>query len=223
MKYSNWKKSFLNKTICGDSLKIMKQLPDNSIDLIVTAPPYNFSTSVGCNYTQAEYIKWQRKCLKEMFRLIKPTGAIFYIQAFGLQKNLLDDRNAIIKGFPIRQIIAWQEINGSPFTPSPYFDRNYEIIYMIAKEKFKLLSHAKAYGDFWQFAQEENAHPTPFPLELIERIISCTSARIILDPFAGTGNTMVAAKKLGRQYIGIELLEKFADIATKRLENLEVV
>ena len=83
---------------------------------------------------------------------------------------------------------------------------------------------ANRFGDVWEIMQEQrNDHPAPFPVELIYRIISSTTANIILDPFMGSGTTAVVAAGLGRNYIGIEKSKKYCDSAEKRLENNKIL
>lgn len=235
--------SFRNKIICGDCVKIMKTMPDKSIDLVVTSPPYNLRNSTGNgmmngsggkwsnarlmqgyeNYEDCmphdKYVRWQRRCLTEMFRLIKDDGAIFYNHKWRVQNGILQDRQDILRGFPVRQIIIWRRKGGINFN-SGYFLPTYEVIYMIAKPKFKLRPKANSYGDVWEFMQEmNNPHPAPFPVDLIERIVSSTSARVVLDPFMGSGTTAIASKNQGRDYIGIDISEKYCKMATTRLAN----
>jgi modification methylase len=125
-----------------------------------------------------------------------------------------------VNGFPLRQIIIWKRKGGINFNLG-YFLPTYEVIYLIAKKNFKLLPKANSYGDVWEFGQElKNPHPAPFPVELIERIISSTDAQLILDPFMGSGTTAVAAKKLGRYYVGIEISPEYCDMANKRIKNM---
>lgn len=233
---------FLNKIICGDCLDVMKQMPDSSVDLVVTSPPYNLKNSTGngmkpctksgkwagaalqngySHYDDCmpidEYNEWQHNCLSEMFRLIKNDGAIFYNHKWRVQAGLLQDRSEIVKGFPVRQIIIWRRKGGINFNPG-YFLPTYEVIYMIAKPGFKLVPKSNAYGDVWEFTQEmKNEHPAPFPVALIDRIISSTTAQIVLDPFMGSGTTAVAAKALDRNYIGIEISPDYCEMAEKRI------
>lgn len=236
-------KDCLNKIICSDSLTILKQLPTSSIDLIVTSPPYNIRNSSGngfkskssCtgkwrgaslsegygDYTDCmphgEYVKWQREILTECIRLLKDNGAIFYNHKWRVQKGLLQDRQDIVRGFPVRQIIIWQRSGGFNFNDS-YFLPTYEVIYLIAKPKFKLVKKASGQGDIWKINQERGSeHPAAFPIELPTKIIASTSADIILDPFSGSGTTLLAAKNLNRQYIGIELSQKYCNLAASRL------
>lgn len=235
---------YLNKIICGDCLEVMRALPDNSIDLVVTSPPYNLKNSTGngmkdgrggkwanaalingySNYDDNmpidQYNKWQHDCLAEMFRLIKDDGAIFYNHKWRVQAGLLQDRHEIVKDFPVRQIIIWKRKGGINFNAG-YFLPTYEVIYLIAKKKFKLAPKANAYGDVWEFTQEmNNDHPAPYPLALIERIVSSTKAQIVLDPFSGSGTTALAAKRLKRKYIGIEISPQYCDSSRKRLEGI---
>ena len=99
----------------------------------------------------------------------------------------------------------------------------YEVIYLIAKKDFKLAPHANSYGDVWEIMQEQrNDHPAPFPVELIDRIVSSTTGKIILDPFMGSGTTAVVAAGLGRDFIGIEKSAKYCEAALERLERNKV-
>lgn len=234
---------FINKIICGDSLSIMRQIPDACIDLVVTSPPYNLKNSTGNgmkdgrggkwaraalvngyshyddNMPHEEYAKWQKDCLTEMFRLIKEDGAIFYNHKWRIQAGLLQDRQDIVGEFPVRQIIIWRRKGGINFNPG-YFLPTYEVIYLIPKPKFKLVPKANAYGDVWEFTQEmNNEHPAPFPVALIDRIISSTNAQIILDPFLGSGTTAVVALGLKRKYIGIELSPDYCKMSEDRIER----
>lgn len=236
---------FRNKFICGDSIEIMKKLPDKSIDLIVTSPPYNLRNSSGngmrymnsgkwknpmlangyTNHTDdiphEEYVRWQRECLTEMMRLLKSGGAIFYNHKWRVQKGLIQDRNDIVNGFPVRQIIIWRRKGGLNFNVR-FFLPTYEVIYLIATPQFKLTPKSNAHGDVWEFKQElNNPHPAPFPVDLIKRIISSTYSSIVLDPFMGSGTTAVAARECGIDFIGIDNSEEYCEMAKKRVDGLE--
>jgi|GEM_PF-1219427 len=233
-----------NKIFCGDAVKTMRKLPDGFVDLVVTSPPYNLKNSTGngmshntktgkwagaalqngySHYNDCmpheEYVEWQRECLKEMFRLINDEGAIFYNHKWRVQDGLLQDRQDIVSGFPVRQIIIWKRKGGINFNPG-YFLPTYEVIYLIAKKNFKLAPKANAFGDVWEFTQEmNNEHPAPFPVALIDRIISSTNAEIVLDPFMGSGTTAISAISHSRKYIGIELSNDYCEAAKKRIIN----
>lgn len=218
-------------------------MPDKCVDLIVTSPPYNLKNSTGngmkdgrggkwsnaalingyANYNDNmpydEYCEWQRNCLTEMMRLLTEDGAIFYNHKWRVQNGLIQDRREIVSDFPVRQIIIWKRKGGINFN-SGYFLPTYEVIYLIAKKDFKLASKANGYGDVWEFTQEQkNNHPAPFPVALINRIISSTNAKTILDPFMGSGTTAIVAQGLNRNFIGIELSKEYCKMAEERIEK----
>lgn len=232
-----------NKILEGDCLDTMRGLPDGCVDLIVTSPPYNLKNSTGngmkdgrggkwknaelvngySHHNDAmphdEYAKWQRECLIEMLRLIPQNGAIFYNHKWRVQDGLFQDRQDIVTGLPVRQIIIWKRKGGINFNAG-YFLPTYEVIYLIAKPDFKLVPKANAYGDVWEFKQEmNNPHPAPFPVALIDRIISSTYAKTVLDPFMGSGTTAIAALMNNRQYLGIELSPDYIEMAEARIAN----
>lgn len=245
---------WLNKIHLGDCLTVMSQMPTESVDLIVTSPPYNLRNSSGGGmrngsgglWAQAsllkgyaggysddmprnQYVEWQRACLKEMLRLIKPTGAIFYNHKRRVQDGLEEDpRIDILPDFPVRQTITWQRAGGINFNLS-YFLPTSEVIYLICKsKKFRLAKspdpkHPKktcGIGDIWYIPQDlKNAHPAPFPIEIPRRCIESTDAKIVLDPFMGSGTTALAAEMLGRQWIGIDTSQVYIDQANKRLDE----
>ena len=166
-----------------------------------------------------EYVKWQKECLEEMMRVIPEDGAIFYNHKWRGQDGLLQERQDIVSGFPVRQIIIWKRKGGLNFNPG-YFLPTYEVIYLIAKPKFRLSPKANAYGDVWEFVQEmKNEHPAAFPVSLIDRIISSTSAKIILDPFMGSGTTAISAINFERDYIGIDISPEYCEMAENRIKQ----
>ena len=238
--------NYLNKIICGDCLEVMKQLPDGCVNLVVTSPPYNLKNSTGngmkCgkggkwsnaalingyatyddNMPYEDYCAWQRDCLKEMMRLLSDDGAIFYNHKWRVQNGLIQDRREIVSDFPVRQIIIWRRKGGINFNAG-YFLPTYEVIYLIAKKDFRLSQGANRYGDVWEFTQElKNEHPAPFPVALIDRIIGSTNAKVVLDPFMGSGTTAVVSQALKRDYIGIEISEDYCRMAEERIAKNKV-
>lgn len=238
--------NYLNKIICGDCLEVMRQLPDGCVNLVVTSPPYNLKNSTGngmkCgkggkwsnaalidgyatyddNMPYEDYCAWQRDCLKEMMRLLSDDGAIFYNHKWRVQNGLIQDRREIVSDFPVRQIIIWRRKGGINFNAG-YFLPTYEVIYLIAKKEFRLSQGANHYGDVWEFTQElKNEHPAPFPVALIDRIIGSTNAKVVLDPFMGSGTTAVVAQALKRDYIGIEISEDYCRMAENRIAKNKI-
>ena len=237
--------TFLNRIHTGDAATVMRTMPSESVGLVVTSPPYKLKNSTGNGMKDGrggkwsgaaliegyadhpddlpheEYVAWQRDCLTEMYRLLKPDGAIFYNHKWRVQAGLLQDRSDIVDGFPVRQIIIWRRKGGINFNPG-YFLPTYEVIYLIAKPKFRLAEKANAVGDVWEFTQESNnEHPAPFPVALIDRIVRSTTAEIVLDPFMGSGTTAIAAIDNDRDYIGIELSKEYAQAARQRIKRHE--
>ncbi len=238
-----WPNDFINKIICGDAVEVMGKIPAGAVDLVITSPPYNIKNSTGnglkdgrggkwanaglqkgyANYDDCmpheKYVKWQRESLEKMMRLIPDTGAIFYNHKWRVQDGILQDRQDIVSGFPVRQIIVWKRKGGFNFNLG-YFLPTYEVIYVIAKPKFKLVPKANAYGDVWEFTQEmKNDHPAAFPVSLIDRIVSSTNAKIILDPFMGSGTTAVSAINFKRNYIGIDISPEYCETARERIKH----
>lgn len=232
---------WVNRIHCGDCVDIMSALPPESVDLVVTSPPYNLRNSTGNGMKDgrggkwqnaalingyshhsdamphAEYVAWQRRCLTAMLRLLTDDGAIFYNHKWRVQAGLLQDRSDIVAGFPVRQIIIWQRDGGINFNRG-YFLPTYEVIYLICKKNFRLADKANAMGDVWRIPQEsKNPHPAPFPVELAQRCISATNAQIVLDPFMGSGTTAIAAEACDRQWVGIDISEDYCSLARKRI------
>jgi modification methylase len=233
---------WLNKTHCGDCVSLMNRLPAGSVGLIVTSPPYNLrnSTGHGMQYLgrewppplvfngyessddampHDEYVKWQRNCLTAMMRVLREDGAIFYNHKWRVQDGLLQDRSEIVQGFPVRQIIIWQGSGGINLN-SGYFLPRYEVIYLICKPEFKLAPNANVLGDVWNVTRDADIpHPHPFPVELAQRCIQCTTADVVLDPFIGSGSTAIAAENLKRSWIGIDISRKYCEMADRRIEK----
>ena len=205
----------------GDCLDVMARLPDSCFRAVVTSPPYNLRNSSGngmrdgrggkweqaallqgyATHTDAmphsAYVGWQRRCLAEMMRLLRPDGAIFYNHKWRVQKGLLQDRQDIVAGFPVRQVIIWHRSGGINFNPG-YFLPNYEVIYLIAKRDFTLAPKANALGSVWRISQKTgNPHPAPFPPDLVRNCLTAVDQGPVLDPFIGSGTTAVVAEERG--------------------------
>src|SRR3989338_6348020 len=144
VKKVNFESAFVNKIIRGNALDVMKQIPDGAVHLVITSPPYNLKNSTGNGMKDGrggkwanaalqkgyshhddcmphnEYVKWQRECLTEMMRIIPEDGAIFYNHKWRVQGGLLQDRQDIVSGFPVRQVIIWRRKGGFNFNPG-YF------------------------------------------------------------------------------------------------------
>ena len=225
----------------GDCLDIMSRLPAASFRGIVTSPPYNLRNSSGNGLHDGRggkwekaallkgysthmdamphdaYVRWQRDCLDQMMRLLRPDGVIFYNHKWRVQKGLLQDRHDIVAGFPVRQIIIWHRSGGINFNPG-YFLPNYEVIYMIAKPDFVLAPGANRLGCVWRISQQINTpHPAPFPPELVQNCLTAIGDGPVLDPFVGSGTTGMVATGRGIDWVGIDISEPYLNTAAKRI------
>ena len=235
---------WLGKVHCADAIEFLNRLPVNAADVVVTSPPYNIKNSTGNGLKNGkggkwpkagliegyeahddampvdEYITWQQACLRAMWRVLRHDGAIFYNHKWRVQGGKWERlADAITAEFPLRQIIIWKRQGGINFNPG-YFLPTYEVIYLIAKPEFRLADKANALGDVWEIPQERNnKHPAPFPVELAQRCIQSTpkTARVVLDPFMGSGSTAIAANQAGRDWIGIDISEDYCKLARERI------
>lgn len=229
--------------ILGDCLKVMRALPSEKFKCIITSPPYNIKNSTGNGLRNGnggkwpkarlikgyknhedtmphdEYIAWLQNCLTEMLRVLRPDGVIFYNHKWRVQNGLLQDRSDIVHGFPVRQIIIWNRAGGINFNPG-YFLPNYEVIYLIAKPKFRLAPKANALGCIWKINQEQNnPHPAPFPIEPASKCLKSVGDGPVLDPFMGSGTTAIAAEQEGIEWLGIENAIEYKKMAEIRLHE----
>lgn len=236
---------WVDKVHCSDNIKLMNEMPSESISLIVTSPPYNIKNSTGNglkngsggkwpkaalingydihddNMPHEEYVEWQRSCLSAMMRILKNDGVIFYNHKWRVQNGLLQTRNDIVDGFPVRQIIIWKRSGGINFNQG-YFLPTFEVIYMIAKPDFKLTPGANKMTDVWEIPQAKgNEHPAPFPVELAQRCIEASPADIVLDPFIGSGTTALAAIGQSKQWIGIDISREYCNLAELRIQEFK--
>lgn len=165
-----------------------------------------------------EYVLWQQYIVASLYERLAEAGAIFYNHKPRVIGGRLWLPLELNPGLPLRQIIVWARAGGMNFNPTAYVP-THEWIMVIAKPDFRLRDKsASGAGDVWRVAQRaDTEHPAPFPIGLPLLALETTNPGSVLDPFCGTGTTLQAAKKLGRRAIGIEIEEKYAEIAAKRL------
>ena len=191
MKYPE---DYINKVILGDCLEVMKGIPDKSIDLVLTDPPYP-------DYFQEEY---QYK-----------EGILNYLKTFDCRQIIFWTAK---DNFPLNHtaIHIWDKKVGAGSWYERIFERN-------GGKEYKVFRHYLINSDVAaKFTRDTNfPHPSQKPLALIRELVSIFSNEgdIILDPFLGSGTTAVACKQLNRNFIGIEISEKYCEIARKRLEQ----
>lgn len=199
--------NYLNKIIQGDCLEVMKGIPDKSVDLIITDPPY------GMNF-QSNYRKEKHKKIIgddrfpveiiEEFKRISRRGIYIFCR--------WDNLYQLPKP---KSVIAWVKNNWSMGDLKHEHGRMWEAIAFYNMENHEFI---KRIPDVIIANRTGNKlHPTQKPIDLIEKIINCNVGDIILDPFAGSGTTGVACKNTGRNYILIEQEPEYVEICKKRL------
>jgi DNA modification methylase len=173
--------------------------------------------SHGDNMPMDEYEEWQRDVLTAIWATLSDTGAIFYNHKPRPWLGEIWLPTRLNPGLPLRQIITWARAGGINFSTSHYCP-TYEWILVLAKAGFQLKSKAASgVGDVWYVPQKSGTdHPAPFPLGLPARAIESTAPRLVLDPFMGSGTTLRAAKDANCNAIGIEISERYCEIAAKR-------
>lgn len=211
----------------GDCLEILPKL--SGLDLILTSPPYNLGQTGGTEWTRLDdgygihddamshpdYVKWQRRVLDECWYALSDTGAIYY-----QHKPRVKDLGVLLptdlhNSLPLRQIVTWDRGSGFMRQFTCYVPR-YEWILIFAKDAFRILT--RDVDDLWRITPTaDRDHPASFPIALARKAIITTPAQLVCDPFMGSGTTLRAAKDLGRRAIGIEIEERYCEIAARRL------
>ncbi|MCR4416342.1 MAG: site-specific DNA-methyltransferase [Ignavibacteria bacterium] len=244
-------KELINTIFCKSS-ENMDELPDSSVHLMVTSPPYNVGKEYDENLTLEEYRKFLKKVWKETKRVLVPGGRMcINIANLGrkpyipLHAFLIED--ILDLGFLMRGEIIWNKASsGSPstawgswlsaknptlrdiheyilvFSKGTYSRENLERRSTISKEEF--LEFTKS---VWTFAAEpatKVGHPAPFPVELPYRLIQLYTFEneVILDPFMGSGQTAIAALKSGRNFVGYEINKSYVKLAEKRIREFSL-
>ncbi len=227
----------------GDCLAVLPEI--TGVDLVVTSPPYNLSVgrdagkwphdrggkwvNAGAALTYddhddalplAEYVRWQRDVLTACWATLSDTGAIFYNHKPRHQNGAIWLPLEVNPGLPLRQIVIWSRAGGMNYAPTHYMP-THEWICVFAKPEWRLKNRAASgVGDVWRIRQEANPdHPAPFPVGLPARVIETTAPSLVLDPFAGSGTTLRAARDAGVKAIGIEKSEHYCQLTARRLDQ----
>jgi len=235
--------SFVNKIINGNCLKLLAKIPDNSIDLCLTDPPYDIDFSKyetlsdkgGRKFHHTEKLKWNTVDLKslskilfkELDRIIKHNGSIII---FGPQEwGYYYYKPAIDNNFDLKCQLVWVKKNPIPqFRKKNYRSTHENIVWFARYEKnkcpftFNFINQQEMKNVFTTpilQGEERWDHPTQKPLSLIEKLITIHSNEndIIFDPFSGSGTTAVASQNLKRKFIGIEIDSKYFKMSNDRL------
>lgn len=233
----------------GDCIEVLKTLKPNSIDLIFADPPYFLSNGgksihsgkvVSVNKGKWDdknsydnHLEFTKEWMKLCYKVLKFDGSIWIS---GTVHNIFDIKNYLDEiGFKVINIVVWHKSDSPPLIYKNKLKFSYELI-IWASKGFK---HKYNYDDMFKINNDElqdvwtipavgmkekkfGYHPTQKPEELLERIINATSnpGDVVLDPFSGSGTTCFVAKKLNRNFIGIEKEKEYFDISKRRIDSI---
>ena len=205
----------------GDCVEIMAKMADESVDLIVTDPPYlvNYRDRTGRMVANDDRDDWLKPAYAQMFRTLKKDS--FCISFYGWSKV---DRFMVAwlkAGFyPVAHLV-WAKPYASN---SRYVDYHHESAYLLAKGRPEIPKTKVKDVLAWNYSGNRH-HPTQKPVSALTPLIKSFSkpSDVILDPFMGSGSTGVAALEIGRSFIGCELEETYASAAKSRLEATKVL
>lgn len=217
----------------GDCLELLKDIPDNSVDLVVTDCPYHIVPG-GCTnkgegngifqkenasngklfaHNEIDFSEW----LPDVYRVLKPRTHC-YIMCNG--RNLMRLQSEAEKvGFEYQNLLIWEKGN---VTPNRYYMGACEFILMLKKGKARTIRNASC-PNILKVKNNvgKKHHPTEKPVELMQIFIvnSSDEGDIVIDPFMGSGSTGVACINTNRNFIGIELDEQYFNIASDRINR----
>lgn len=226
----------IDTIIHGDCLDVMKDIPDESIDMIVIDPPYKLTpggskgTEVrGCTgRLNNDYMKdgkvfkhnsiKSKEWFSELYRVLKDRTHCYVMCNDKYVREYLDNAEAV--GFKEVNILTWAK---GMHTPTQYYLKNIEFILMFRKGRAKYINNMGSFSliDI-KGLRGNKTHPSEKPVDLMEHLIlnSSNENDIILDCFVGSGATAIAAKKTNRHFIGIEKEQKYVDISNHRLQEV---
>jgi site-specific DNA-methyltransferase (adenine-specific) len=212
----------------GDAVEVLKSLPSECVDLVIADPPYNS----GIEWDRKDD-EWQFLWLEEAKRVMKE-GASLYV--FFAPLNMYGVEGWIRKNLTLKNVMVWWHPNLYGAGMSYGSDRwksTWDVVFYavkgkrakhgkkVAEEGYKLNPNGGGFDVMVYPQSRPLLHRAQKPLELIMKLVYCSSNEgdVVLDPFLGSGTTAVACERLGRRWIGIELEERFCELAKKRLEE----
>lgn len=224
-----------NKIHCIDVLKGLSMLESNTIDLVITSPPYNLGnnhhtgnnkhSAYNDNMPESEYQNWQKQVLNECYRVLNPVGSMLYNHKNRIKNGKqISPYEWIFKTeFIIKQEIVW--VNRSQNFDKIRFYPFTERVYWLTKKSNTKLQNKISHSDVfdykeWKPVGTKNGHTRQFPERMVEDLVSCfPNAELILDPFSGNGTTCTIAQKMGKNFIGFEINNLYCQESNKRIYN----
>lgn len=208
-----------NRIIHGDCIEVMKSIPNNLIDLIVTDPPYGDNIAYGWNnkiIKNNENPLINCQALVECYRVLKRNRSLYLFTNWKHYPFLTEFILRYTK-FKIRHVIVWKKHN---FGLGWAFRHQYELIIVLEKgnPKYNLTNFSDVQSAH-HINHDKESHPHEKPQDLIQKIIehSTKEGQLIMDPFSGSGAICKGAKSINRKFIGIELDKKWFDYSLKNL------
>ena len=219
----------LNKVYNDDCIDGMKKMPSESVDLIVTDPPYLISYKT--NHRKDKSHKFGKEIandndpyviteyIKECHRIMKDNTAMYMFCSFDKVDFF---KQELEKYFKVKNMIVWVKNNHTAGDLKAQFGKKYELIFLV--NKGRALFNGKRLTDVWEFDRvvgNNQLHQNQKPLELIEQCITKHSnvGDVVFDGFIGSGTTAIACINTNRNYIGFELDEEYYKVAEQRIEN----
>ena len=226
------------KLINGDCLTELKKMADNSIDCVVADPPfgigegsfeqhYNPRNHVVDGYTEAptDYGQFSKQWIEQCERILKPGGAMWIISGWSNLHHILSGCT-----LPMRNHLIWQ-FNFGVYTKRKFVSSHYHCLYYTKGKPTTfnndIADTKQSYHDrqdVWfipkKYKKGEPKTQNSLPVALVDKMLRYTTKEgdIVLDPFAGSGTTLVAAKQLGRNAVGIEISKSYCDLIKERLK-----
>ena len=213
----------------GDCLELMKEIPDGSVDLVLTDPPYGMN--YVSNYRKVQYEKiendteifWLDRFVDECHRVLSDNTSIYMFCSW----HKIDIfKQSIERKFNLKNIIVWVKNNhGSGDLEGSYAPKHEFVIFAHkGRSKFR----GKRIPDVMNFPRvdgNKSVHPTEKNVDMLKLFVknSSNKRQTVIDPFMGSGTTGIACKVLERQFIGIELNETYFNISKKRFEETNLL
>lgn len=208
----------MSRFIQGDCEQVMSGFPANAVDLILTDPPYlvGFTDRSGRSIANDKQGDWLLPVSKEMFRVLKPNSLA--VSFYGWNRVDLFMQAWKAAGFRVVGHIVFTKTYASK---SAFVGYQHESAYVLAKGRPPLPEKPLPDVMPWQYTGNRH-HPTEKPVSVLRPLIESFTqpGSIVLDPFAGSGSTCVAAEQAGRRWIGIELMEQYHATGLRRLTEL---
>ncbi len=210
----------------GDCLDVMKMIPDESFDIIVTDPPYGISYQSNKRKPNAKFDVLKNddndsrfKAYREFHRLLKNDSVAVIFCSW---KNVAVDYLEIEQLFKIKNIIVWDKGGGGIGDLKCSLFSDYELAIVAMKGRCQI--RGKRIGSVWRFPKvnpSKMIHPTEKPIALFSQIIEkyTDPKAVVFDPYVGSGTTGVACANSDRRFFGIELDDKYYNIASERISG----